>query len=109
MAGPRVLVVPCLRLALHQTLEEPGICVVTADCEASTCATVWQKGLLWQWRVQSVSPTRSRGKCAPSGCTPYCSVGPPFLSCSFFPCSLDLFFRWLFDIHFLDEANIKFQ
>ncbi|KAM4664953.1 calcium permeable stress-gated cation channel 1 isoform 2-T2 [Discoglossus pictus] len=23
--------------------------------------------------------------------------------------SLDLFFRWLFDIHFLDEANIKFQ
>ncbi|XP_069494113.1 calcium permeable stress-gated cation channel 1 isoform X2 [Ambystoma mexicanum] len=23
--------------------------------------------------------------------------------------SLDLFFRWLFDIHFLDEADIKFQ
>uniref|UniRef100_A0A6I8R1V5 Transmembrane protein 63C n=1 Tax=Xenopus tropicalis TaxID=8364 RepID=A0A6I8R1V5_XENTR len=23
--------------------------------------------------------------------------------------SLNLFFRWLFDIHFLDEANIKFQ
>uniref|UniRef100_A0A8C0JE33 Transmembrane protein 63C n=1 Tax=Chelonoidis abingdonii TaxID=106734 RepID=A0A8C0JE33_CHEAB len=23
--------------------------------------------------------------------------------------SLDLFFHWLFDIHFLDEANIKFQ
>ncbi|NWR71275.1 CSC1 protein, partial [Centropus unirufus] len=23
--------------------------------------------------------------------------------------SLDLFFRWLFDTHFLDEANIKFQ
>lgn len=32
------------------------------------------------------------------------------LSCSFSaPSSLDLFFRWLFDTHFLDEAEIKFQ
>lgn len=23
--------------------------------------------------------------------------------------SLDLFFRWLFDIHFLDETDVKFQ
>lgn len=35
---------------------------------------------------------------------------PFFLSCSSSPpSSLDLFFRWLFDTHFLDEADIKFQ
>lgn len=31
------------------------------------------------------------------------------LSCPFVPSSLDLFFRWLFDTHFLDQADIKFQ
>lgn len=38
-----------------------------------------------------------------------CAPPPFFLSFPSAPPSLDLFFRWLFDTHFLDEADIKFQ
>ncbi|KAG8448974.1 hypothetical protein GDO86_015878 [Hymenochirus boettgeri] len=42
-----------------------------------------------------------------SVCLPFLVYYSAFLECHW--TSLDLFFRWLFDIHFLDEANIKFQ
>lgn len=71
---------------------------------------MWQKGLLWWCRIQRVLPTQGRGKHAPTGCPHVALQLPLFLSCSSSPpSSLDLFFRWLFDTHFLDEADIKFQ
>jgi len=51
-----------------------------------------------------------QGKAHAQWCRPCCSAAPRLSELLLLsPSSLDLFFRWLFDTHFLDEADIKFQ
>lgn len=88
----------------------PAILAIQEVSTHSTVVLCGRRGCSGSVGCRGSCPLRTGKSMCLLGVSPIALYLAFCLSCSFSaPSSLDLFFRWLFDTHFLDEAEIKFQ